>query len=222
MEKNALIFKFLKDLAAHNDRAWFQEHRAEYDAAFGVFEDFLGLTLARISSFDETMKHVGVKECTYRIYRDTRFSPDKTPYKTHFGGYMNARGKKANHCGYYLHFEPGRCMIGGGSLDLPSPVLKAVRRSIYDHIDEFLSFAEDPAFKQYFPVIGEDFVKTAPKGFPKDFAHIDYLRCRQYVCIHQVPDDFLLRAGALERVEDVFRQFKRFADFINETIDDFE
>ncbi|KAA4651870.1 DUF2461 family protein, partial [Bacteroides ovatus] len=100
--------------------------------------------------------------------------------------------------------------------------LKAVRQAIYDNVEEYISIVEDPEFKKYFPVVGEDFMKTAPKGFPKDFKYIDYLKCRQFVCSYLVPDDFFTRADMMEQIEKAFRQFKRFADFINYTIDDFE
>lgn len=113
-------------------------------------------------------------------------------------------------------------MLAGGSYCLPPNVLKAVRQSIYDNVEEYISIVEDPEFKTYFPVVGDDFLKTAPKGFPKDFPYIDYLKCKQYICAHEVPDDFFTRPGALDEIEKVFRQFKRFADFINYTIDDFE
>ena len=214
-----VIFQFLKDLSANNNREWFNEHKAEYELARA---DFLAIVIARISLFDETIRGIQPKDCTYRIYRDTRFSADKTPYKIHFGGYINAKGKKSNHCGYYVHLQPNGSMLAGGSLCLPSNVLKAVRQSIYDNIEEFVAIAEDPEFKKYFPVIGEDFLKTAPKGFPKDFKHIDYLKCKEYICSYNVSDSFFTQSDVLEQIDKVFRQFKRFADFINYTIDDFE
>ena len=159
---------------------------------------------------------------TYRIYRDTRFSLDKTPYKTHFGGYINSRGKKSDHCGYYIHLEPGNSFLAGGSYCLPPKVLKAVRQSIFDNIDEYRGIVEDPNFKKYFPIVGDDFLKTAPKGFPKDFKYIDYLKCREYTCIYKVPNAFFSSSDFLQQTESIFIQFKRFADFLNYTIDDFE
>lgn len=218
----SIIFRFLKELSENNNREWFNEHRETYTQAQLEFEKFLTAIIDRISLFDETIRGTVARDCTYRIYRDTRFSSDKTPYKTHFGGYINAKGKKSNHCGYYVHLEPGGSLLAGGSLCLPSNVLKAVRQSIYDNIDEYRSIVEDPAFKQYFPIVGENFLKTAPKGFPKDFKYIDYLKCKEYVCSYNVPDDFFAQPDMLEQIDKVFRQFKRFADFINYTIDDFE
>jgi len=217
-----VIFEFLKELSANNNREWFNEHKSDYLKVQNEFENLLTAIIERISLFDEDIKGIQAKDCTYRIYRDTRFSPDKTPYKIHFGGYINAKGKKSEHCGYYVHLQPGNCLLAGGSY-CPSPnILKALRQSVYDNIDEYISIVEDPAFKKYFPVIGESFLKTAPKGFPKDFKYIDYLKCKDYSCAYLVPDEFFLDEQMLNNVSDVFKQLKRFCDFTNYTIDDFE
>ena len=119
-----VIFQFLKDLSANNNREWFNEHKAEYETARVEFDNFLATVIARISLFDETIRGIQPKDCTYRIYRDTRFSADKTPYKIHFGGYINAKGKKSDHCGYYIHLQPGNCLLAGGSYCPPSPLLR--------------------------------------------------------------------------------------------------
>ena len=100
MSNIPVIFRFIKDLTANNNREWFNEHREEYEIARLEFENFLSTVIARISLFDESIRGIQPKECTYRIYRDTRFSSDKTPYKNHFGGYINAKGKKSYHSGY--------------------------------------------------------------------------------------------------------------------------
>lgn len=217
-----IIFQFLKDLSANNNREWFNEHKEDYKRAQLEFEILVTAIIERIASFDESVRGIQAKDCTYRIYRDTRFSLDKTPYKIHFGAYINAKGKKSDHCGYYVHLQNGECMLAGGSLCMDSNVLKAVRQSVFDNIDEFRAIVEDPEFKQYFPVIGESHLKTAPKGFPKDFKYIDYLKCKEYTCTYCVPDEVFLASDLLDTVEKVFRQLKRFADFTNFTIDDYE
>lgn len=216
------IFQFLKELSANNNREWFNEHKEDYLKAQSEFEQLLAVIIDRIALFDEEIKGVQVKDCTYRIYRDTRFSPDKTPYKIHFGGYINAKGKKSEHCGYYVHLQLGNCLLAGGSYCPPPNILKALRQSVYDNIDEYLSIVEDPAFKKYFPVVGENFLKTAPKGFPKDFKYIDYLKCKDYSCACSVPDEFFTDKYMLDNVSDIFKQMKRFCDFTNYTIDEFE
>jgi len=216
------IFQFLKELSLNNNREWFNEHKGDYLKAQIEFENLLTAIIDRIALFDEDIKGIQAKDCTYRIYRDTRFSPDKTPYKVHFGGYINAKGKKSEHCGYYVHLQLGNCLLAGGSLCPPPNILKALRQSVYDNIDEYLSIVEDPAFKKYFPVIGDNFLKTAPKGFPKDFEHIDYLKCKEFTCTCQVPDEFFSDKNMLANVSDIFMQLKRFSDFTNYTIDEFE
>lgn len=216
------IFEFLQDLSRNNNREWFYEHKDVYRQAQQEFEKFLTQVIARISAFDSTVSSVQAKDCTYRIYRDTRFSLDKTPYKNHFGGYINAYGKKSDHCGYYVHLEPGGSMLAGGSWCLPPHVLRALRKAVYDNIDEYRAIVENPDFQKYFPVVGETFLKTAPKGFPKDFPYLKYLQCKEYSVSCRVSDTFFLTDGVLDRVEDVFRQMKPFADFTNYTIDDFD
>ena len=143
------ILDFLKLLAANNNREWFHTHKSDYLKAQSDFENLLGEVIVRLSSFDETIVHVRPSDCTYRIYRDTRFSADKSPYKNYLGGYINARGKKSNHCGYYIHLEPGNCMLAGGSWCMPSSMLKAVRQSVCDNIEAFwISPDEIVAFEE--------------------------------------------------------------------------
>lgn len=218
----SVIFQFLKDLSANNNREWFNEHKEDYLTAQKEFEKLLMVIIERISLFDSSVKGIQAKDCTYRIYRDTRFSSDKTPYKNHFGGYINSKGKKSEHSGYYVHLQLGNCMLAGGSLCPPANILKALRQAVYDNIEEYISIVEDPAFKQYFPVVGENWLKTAPKGFPKDFEYLNYLKCKEYTCTCIVPDEFFLAGDVLDRTSDVFLQLKRFNDFVNYTIDDFE
>ena len=217
-----IIFQFLKELSLNNNREWFNDHKDDYLKAQAEFKNLLTAIIQRISLFDDEIVGIQAKDCTYRIYRDVRFSQDKSPYKLHFGGYINGKGKKSEHCGYYVHLQFGYCLLAGGSLCPPPDILKALRQSVYDNIDEYRSIVEDPAFKKYFPVIGENFLKTAPKGFPKDFKYIDYLKPKEFICSYQVPDEFFLDEKMLDNVSDVFKQLKRFSDFTNYTIDEFE
>lgn len=221
-KRTDIILDFLKDVAAHNDRSWFAAHRDRYEEARALFESMVQEVINATAAFDESIRHLHVKDCTYRFYRDTRFSEDKSPYKTHLGAYINAHGKKSWHSGYYLHLEPGACMIAGGSYCLPSPVLKAVRQSVADEIDEFRSIVEAPDFRAAFPVIGDTRLKTMPKGFPKDFPWPQYLQPKDYSVLHPVPDDFFRSDDWLENTVALFRLMKPFNDFVNYAVDDME
>lgn len=217
-----IIFKFLRDIAVHNDREWFQANRNEWDDAKVEFENFMAAVIGRISIFDETVRHIRPQDCMYRIYRDIRFSSDKSPYKRHIGGYINSKGKKSAHSGYYIHLEVDNCMLCSGSLCVTGEMLKALRRSVYDNMDEYRAIVEDKAFKKYFPTIGFEHLKTAPKGYPKDYPYIDYLKCKDYSVCMPVPDHFFSEPDFLEKLDDIFKQMKRLNDFLNETIDNME
>ena len=216
------ILEFLKLLAANNNREWFQAHKADYQEVQADFDELLSTVIARIAGFDESVSHVRPQDCTYRIYRDVRFSPDKSPYKNHIGGYINAHGKKSNHCGYYLHLEPGNCMLAGGSWCMPAPMLKAVRQAVFDNIEEYKAIVDDPSIRQYLPVVGTERLKTATKGFPKDSPFIEYVKPKDFTVAYSVPDSFFQDPLFINRIEEVFRQLKRFADFTNYTIDEME
>lgn len=219
---NQIIFDFLKQLAGHNNREWFQANKALYEAARNEFDKLLTAVIAGIGTFDESVRGLEPKDCTYRIYRDTRFSNDKTPYKIHIGGYINPKGKKSDHCGYYLHLQPEACMLAGGSYCLPSPVMKALRQAIFDNIDEYRSIVEDPRFTRYFPQVGDTFLKTAPKGFPRDFEHLRYLQCKEFTVACMLPDEFFLAPDCVEKTTEIFQVMKPFCDFLNFTIDEEE
>ena len=121
------ILNYLRDIAANNNRPWYLEHKAEYDACRKSFNDGIAKAINRIAEFDDEVAHLQVKDCVYRFNRDTRFSPDKSPYKRHLGGYICAKGKKSLRGGYYIHLEPGNCLLATGSYWLPTNILTSCR-----------------------------------------------------------------------------------------------
>lgn len=227
------IFSFLRDVAAHNDRTWFASHRDEYEEARRTFEEGVAEAIARISSFDPSVSHITVKDATYRFYRDTRFSPDKSPYKRHLGAYIAAHGKKSLHGGYYIHLEPHQSMLSVGNYYLPTPILTACRNEIMGNEEEWLRRVENKEFRHWFGAdatatwgdpqgFGLERLKTCPSGFPKDYAHLDYLRQKDYCAWHRVSDDFFARPDWIDEMETIFRAGKPMMDFVNAVIDDYE
>ena len=217
----ARILQFLADVRINNNREWFHENKDRYDNVHAAFERIVERLILALAAFDPAVSMVTVKSTLYRFYRDTRFSLDKSPYKRHLGSYINPKGKKSPHGGYYLHLEPGNCLIGGGAYCLDSPILKAVRRNIVDEIDKFRSIVENPAFHELFPVIGDDHLKTLPAGFPRDFAYPQYLRPKNYAVLHHLSDEFFFQEDWISKAADYFRVMKPFLDFVNGTIDDY-
>ncbi len=218
----ATVLDFLKKIAVNNDRDWFKANRALYDEASEAFRDITAGLIARIAEFEPEVERLSPNDCTYRIYRDIRFSNDKRPFKIHMGAYINPHGKKSMHGGYYFHLQPQNCLAAGGCYCLEPKVLKAVRESIADNLEEFENIVENPEFKSLFPVIGEERLKTAPKGFPKDFPHMEYLKPKDYSVGTPLRDADVLTEGWEDHVVDIFRKMKPMLDFVNFTVDDYE
>ena len=232
------ILQFLRDVSANNNRPWFLDHKAEYEAVRQNFEDGVAMLIGRLSDFDSTIAHLTVKDCTYRFYRDTRFSPDKSPYKNHFGAYISARGKKSLHGGYYIHLEPDGCMVACGSYWLPTNILTSCRNEIMANEEEWLRCVENEAFVKYYgdsfePItereawtakqgFGLEKLKTCPTGFPRDYQYVKYLRLKNYCCWHRVPDTFFEGDRWLAKAVPMFQAAKPMMDFMNAVIDDYE
>lgn len=227
------ILTFLRDVMANNNRPWFQEHKEEYLAVKEDFERGVAQAITRISTFDPTVSHIMVKDATYRFYRDTRFSQDKSPYKNHLGAYIAAHGKKSLHGGYYIHLEPDHCLVACGDYWLPTNILTSCRNEIMGNTDEWLRCVESEEFLKYYGAdenaewdnpqgFGLERLKTCPAGFPRDYEHIKYLRMKDYCCWHHVSDDFFEGNDWLDEMELMFRAGKPMLDFINSVIDDYE
>src|ERR1700730_12509339 len=113
--------KFLKDLKKNNNKTWFEKNKSVYLDAREDAEQFVAQLIAGLGKVDPDVKSLQAKDCTYRIYRDIRFSSDKTPYKVHMGAFLNKGGKKAPTAGYYFHLQPGGKSMAGGGLWMPMP-----------------------------------------------------------------------------------------------------
>lgn len=216
-----LIMSFLRDVAANNNRPWFQENKSRYEEAKAAFEEIAQSLIAAIGRFDESVASLTVKDCTYRFYRDIRFSQDKSPYKRHFGCYVNALGKKSLHGGYYFHLEPGENMTAGGCWWLPTKILGMVRQTIVDNTEAFRSIVETEDFRQLFPTVTFEALKVMPRGVPRDYAYPQYVKCRNYCVTHPLPDTFFDSAQWMDEAVRQFEVAKPFMDFINDVVDDY-
>lgn len=215
------VLNFLNELALNNDKEWFDRNKERYLRIKEYIESFTQKLLNGISEFDAPAKYLTPKDCTYRIYRDTRFSNDKTPYKTHIGIFINPPyGKKSYRMGYYLHLEPGNCMIGVGNVCLPPAMITGIRKSIKDNIEEYLDIIENPDFKKFYTKIGENPVKTAPKGFSKDWEYIELVKPKDYYTSLDLKDREVVSKNFLKKAIQIFKTGKPFMDFINYTVDE--
>jgi uncharacterized protein (TIGR02453 family) len=217
------ILQFLKELEPNNNREWFHANKERFDALRKGHMEIVQQLINRISLFDPEIAGLEAKDCLFRIYRDIRFSPNKLPYKNHFGAYMAAQGgRNSLRAGYYMHLEPGNCLLSGG-LWMPEPkLLKKVRQDIYDHIDEFASIIENPAFKAVYPELDGETLKRIPAGFPADFKYEWILRHKDF-CVSTVkPDSFFSANDWMSQAVDCFEQLLPFNRFLNYTVDEYQ
>jgi uncharacterized protein (TIGR02453 family) len=218
---NPETLQFLTALKTNNQRDWFQTHKAEADKARKNYEEFASALLENLKSFDQSLQNIDIKQCIFRIYRDVRFSPNKEPYKTHFGVYFGKNGgKNSNFAGYYFHLDPDECFFGGGIyMHLPE-YLKIIRKEIYYQIEEFKAILEASAFKKYYDGIEEiEKLKKPPIDFPKDFSDIELLKNKHFFASHYFNPQDALKEDFINFVSDGFKAVKPLVDFINFTID---
>lgn len=215
---------FLGDLLQHNDSEWFLAHKESYQAARSEFEQFVDELISRIASFDPNIAGTRrpAKDYIFRIYRDTRFSRDKSPYKTHFGAHVTSAAKRSDvhsRAGYYIHIQPdGRSMLAGGAYLPPSPWLAAIRNRLVKDGEKFKKILNSRSFTDYFSFEGES-LKRPPRGFTKDTPHLDLIRHKSFIAVHPVPDAMIV-AGKdfLDHSEKVFQALKPFDDFFNQSV----
>ncbi len=234
------VFSFLRDIAEHNSREWFAENKSRYVVAREECERLVERAILVIGRFDPTILHLTAKDCLFRFYRDVRFSPDKSPYKRHFGAYICHKGRSSIHGGYYIHLQPGNSFLAAGAYCLPTPILTACRNEILGNIDVWRGAVENKKFVRLFGRAGGstsgweydehvaprgfgfDYLKKCPKDFPADSPYVDYLRMKEYSCWRSVDDVFFEGDGWERPLADIFRTAKPMLDFINAVLDDYE
>ena len=216
------VLNFLKQLRNNNNRDWFEANKQSYREANEQFNAFTEKLIVEVGQFDPTIKGLELKNCTYRIYRDVRFSPNKEPYKTHIGAYVCRGGKKSQYAGYYFHIEPqGEGFIGGHLLSsgfyMPEPkVLKSIRDEILDNGDKFISTIKKA---KGFNLSQGSKLKRTPLGYPANSEFDEYLKLKDVYLEQFVNDDFILSPDLLENTVNEFRKTFDFLNFLNNAAD---
>jgi uncharacterized protein (TIGR02453 family) len=215
----ARTLKFLKDIARNNNRNWFEKNKARYLEIKNDFDDFLEEVHGELVKFDSSLANLNPRKIAFRIYRDVRFSKDKRPYKTNMGAGFSSKGKMEQEPGYYIHMEPGRCMIAGG-LYMPDPGnLANVRQEIDYNPEKFLKILNDRKFKKLYKGLDDwDKLKTAPKGYPKDHPQIEILKNKSFVVSHGFTDKEVTSKGYVKKIAEAARVLKPFNDYLAEAI----
>lgn len=213
------VLEFLTDLAANNNRDWFHDNKERYNENREKMLFITDVLINEIRKFDREVPLLEPKDCLFRIYRDVRFSKNKQPYKTHFGGFISKGGRKGIYAGYYFHVEPLGSFSGGGIYMPAAAELRAVRNRIAEYGAEFLEIMNDPDFKKIYPELMDDKLKTAPKGFPKDHEFIDLLRYKSFAFSTPISTSEILNGDYISLNVSAFQKLSPINAFINEALE---
>ncbi len=207
---------FLKALSKHNDREWFSNHKDKYAAAHENMTEFASTLLAEMNKHDNIETASG-KAGLFRIYRDVRFSKEKTPYNTHWnGGFKRATQKLRG--GYYFHIQPGSSFAACGFWGPNPNDLQRIRQDIDINNKDWNKLLSTKTLVQTFGTMTGDKVGTAPRGYSKDHPAIDLLRYKQFLLRHDFTDEEVLSPGFVKMVNDTFKKMRPFLDFMSEIL----
>lgn len=219
------LYAFLRELQQHNERPWFAAHRERYDRLRELWLADLQRLVELMGRWEPTLRGVQAKRCAYRIYRDTRFSADKSPFKAFFSATLSG-GDKSSHLGaaYYLQMGPGRfddevdSGMYGGMWEVPGSVLRKVRRAVVDNEEEFLSIIEEPRLRALCPGWVGAALKTVPKGYAKDHPMAEHLRQKDFGKFVGASEQWFDTPEWPEKVDEVFHIMSPLVNFLNYSI----
>lgn len=209
--------QFLRDLQKNNNRDWFNTNKDRFMEASQNWLDFAGILIKEISMFDKAVAKLEPKNCVFRIYRDTRFAKDKSPYKTNFGAHFAVHGKNSAAAAYYIHLSPGEIFLAGGCHILEPKQLKALREELSENPRPFLKMINDKKFKNTFEIWGEKLAHV-PKGFDKEDPMAEYLKYKQMVIMNYPKEKDIYTDTFAAYCGKIFKQMVPFNNYVNKPV----
>jgi len=212
-------FDFLQQLSKHNNKEWFDKNRKKYEAAKKDHEQFVNELLQLISEKEPGFEGQKAKDCTFRIFRDVRFSKNKDPYKNNFGAVFAKGGKKTTGAGYYVHLEPGKSFIGGGIWMPDGETMKKIRQEIDYNFNAFQKIVDEKNFKKTFGEVKGERLKKAPQGYAEENPAIDFLKLKSFTVGASVGDKEVLDKNFNSKMLKIMAIMKPFIDFLNRAVE---
>ena len=184
---------FLRKLSRNNNREWFEKNKSQFEASKKEIKSLTENFIRDFAKHDPGIAGLTARDCMFRIYRDVRFSKNKSPYKTNLGAYFSPGGKKSNLAGYYIHIEPGASFIAGGMWMPEAEELRKIRQEIDYNGNELKKILNNKSFKTVFGGLDtEHKLKNNPKGYAKDHPDIELLKLTSFICWHGFTDEEVL------------------------------
>ncbi len=194
--------------------------KGDYEAARDNVIGFTASVLKELSKHDPFVDAgTDAKKCVMRIYRDIRFSKDKTPYKSYFGVHKLSAGKYAGGIGYYMHIEPGQSFIAGGYWQPEGDHLKAIRQEIDYNAADFKAIIDAPGFKKLFGEFREqEQLKTVPAGYDADNQNISLLKLKSFAAVHNLKDSELKKKDIAVHIAGIFKELYPLQTFLQNAL----
>jgi len=214
--------QFLEDLIANNSTEWMHANKKRYDNYKKDYHNFIASILAEMKPLDKSLEPLEVKNCTFRINRDIRFSKDKSPYKTNMGVWMSQDKNRKNAPGYYIHFEKGNCFIAGG-VWCPEPTeLKKIRKEIEFFYDDLEAVVTNKSFKSEFNELDKsegNMLKKAPKDFDPNHPAIEFLKLKSYTASHKIDEKDFSKDDFSKKIAQKLIALKPLNDFLSRALE---
>ena len=215
----ASTFEFLKSLQENNNREWFNANKEDYERAKDNVQEFIQTLISKLSTIDPRIEEsIDAKKCMFRIYRDVRFSKDKSPYKTWFAAGISVDGRKLDGPEYYIHIGPENSFIAVGYWRPKKEHLESIRQEIDYNLNAFEEALATGNWTSE-DLSQEDKLVRPPAGYADDNAAIEFLKLKSFIIIKPLEDRDLLKAFALEDIVQVFQRTLPFKNFIHEAIE---
>jgi len=214
--------QFLDDLKKNNNRDWFQDNKKRYEVFKKDYHQLVSDFLDAMKPLDPSLELLEVKNCTFRINRDIRFSKDKSPYKAHLGVWMSTGAKGANRAGYYVHIEKGASFIAGGFYSPEAEDLKKVRKEIAFFYDDLQEILKDKNFKKEFGSLDineNNSLKSMPRGYEKDHPAIEFLKLKSFTATQKYDISEVTQKDFVSKVSKKLIALKPLNEFINRALD---
>ena len=214
--------QFLEDLVANNNTEWMHANKKRYENFKKDYHQYIASVLAEMKPLDKTLEPLEVKNCTFRINRDIRFSKDKSPYKTNIGIWFTQNKNSKNSPGYYIHYEKGRSFIAGGVWCPEPDELKKIRKEIEFFHDDLEKIVADKTFKKEFKELTRDdtnSLKNAPKGFDPSHPAIEFLKLKSYTASQKVDDKIFTESDFSKKIAQKLIALKPMNDFLKRALE---
>jgi len=205
-------FDFFNKLEKNNNREWFTDHKSEFKKIEAEVKKVYNEIYNNLNKHDEVDK---IK--IFRIYRDVRFSKDKTPYKPHFAGNF-VRGTKRLRGGYYIRIRPGESFLAGGFWEPNKEDLLRIRKEFEMDTSEIREIMNNKTFAKHFGKLQGISLKTAPRGFDKEHPNMDLIRMKQFIVTRYFTDEEVLQPNFLEEIDKSYKAMRPYFDYMSEIL----